>query len=171
MQSAIAALVQAVMESDGRMAVSALSLWHVRACTAARANTTARERVPISDAYALVGASGTQSLTLSARWDRQQPPASSALHCTQQSSSSECQRTACRMRCVGTVFMLLHGTHHGKCTPPCGRGDEVSAQHRAAGEISLHSHSLQSSSMATAINMLNESMLHADHKGVVLMGG
>ena len=78
------------------------------------------------------------------------------------------------MRYAGTVFMLLHGTHHGKCPPPCDRRDEVSAEHSELAEqpeISLHSHSPQSSSMATAINMLNESMLHADYNGAVLMDG
>jgi hypothetical protein len=72
------------------------------------------------------------------------------------------------------MFMLLHGADHERCTSPCGRRQEVSA---AAGrrprqaEISLHSHSLQCSSIAMAINMLNESIINADSNGAVFMIG
>ncbi len=38
-------------------------------------------------------------------------------------------------------------------------------------EISLHSHYLQCSSMTMEINMLNKSMINADHNGAVFMDG
>ncbi len=72
------------------------------------------------------------------------------------------------------MFMLLHGADHGRCTPPRGGSDRVGAQRgrrTRQSEISLHSGSLQSSSMAMAINMLNKSILNAESNGVVLMNG
>ncbi len=103
---------------------------------------------------------------------RQQLSASSALHCIMQSSNSQCQHTACRMRCTLLMFMLLYGADHRKCTPPCGRSEKVSA---AAGrqperpEISLHSGSPQNSSIAKAMSMLNNSIINADSNGAVFM--
>ncbi len=97
---------------------------------------------------------------------------SRALHCREHNSSSECQHTSWRMRCTVLVFMLLYGTDHGKCTPPYGSSEKVSA---AAGrqprqeEISLYSYSLQSRSIAMAINMLNNSIINAVHNGAVFM--
>ena len=41
---ALVALVQAVMQSDRRAAVSAMNLWHVSACTADMTSTAVRER-------------------------------------------------------------------------------------------------------------------------------
>ncbi len=66
----LAALVQAVMESDWHVAVSALSLWHARACTVARTNTSARERVSFALHIACGARWGTPLLTLSEWCDR-----------------------------------------------------------------------------------------------------
>jgi hypothetical protein len=72
------------------------------------------------------------------------------------------------------MFMLLHGTHHGRSTPSSNGVDEVSAQHGRQPEqpkISMHSGSPQSSSMAMTINTPNESMLVAEYNDAVLMNG
>jgi hypothetical protein len=69
------------------------------------------------------------------------------------------------------MFMLLYGADHEKCTPSCGRRQEVSAaedrQPRQA-EISLHSGSPQNSSMAMAISMRNNSIINAGYNGAVI---
>jgi hypothetical protein len=72
------------------------------------------------------------------------------------------------------MFMLLYGADHEKSTPPCDRSEKVSAavgrQPRRA-EISLHSGSLPSNSIAMTINMLNKSIINADYNGAVFMDG
>ena len=105
---------------------------------------------------------------------RQSLPASLALHCTQQSTHSECQHTSCCMRCALLMFMLLHGTDHERCTPLCDRSKKVSAaadRQPKLIKISMHSDSSQSNSMPMAISMLNNSIDNADLNGAVFMVG
>jgi hypothetical protein len=46
---------------------------------------------------------------------------SGALHCTQHNTDSECQHTACCMRCARPVYVVLHVTDHDPCTA-AGKG-------------------------------------------------
>ena len=72
------------------------------------------------------------------------------------------------------MFMLLHGTDHERCAPPCGRSEKVSAaadRQPRREKISLHSDSSQSNSIAMTINMLNKSILDADYNDAVFMNG
>jgi len=91
-----------------------------------------------------------------------------------QSNNSACQLTAWRMRCTLLMFMLLLGTDHEKCTPACGRSEKVSAaedRQLRRPEISLHSGSSQSNSIAMAISVHNNSIVNADYNGAVFMDG
>jgi len=72
------------------------------------------------------------------------------------------------------MFMLLYGTDHEKCTPPCVRSEKVSAaagRHPRRLEFSMHAHYLQRSSMSMAISMLNNSIINVDYNGAVCMDG